>query len=224
MTAAAWVQAVATVALILVTACYVYHTWRIAQRTGQAADAARESAEAARDLLELERTRMAQAHRPELLLTLPVTANRVDHVDWYVNLHNVGPGPAVKPTLRLHFEGDQFAEDYDVPLSYTIDPGRGERATVQVSPEADRRYAIAVALCHYNSLGEESGVYHSLYIHCHPPHYGPLGPVTEPMQPAQAYCPPDRPLHQDPHFRRYLHLCKACQETEAESHHETSDV
>jgi len=70
MTAAAWVQAIATVALILVTGWYVYHTWRIAQQTREAAaaahesaDAAKESAQASRDLVSLEQQKLALAER-----------------------------------------------------------------------------------------------------------------------------------------------------------------
>ncbi len=70
MTEAAWVQAFATVALILVTAWYVFHTWRIAQQTGDAAaaardsaDAAKESAQASRDLVRLEQQKLALAER-----------------------------------------------------------------------------------------------------------------------------------------------------------------
>lgn len=70
MTAAAWVQAFATVVLIFVTGWYVFHTGRIAQQTKAAAtaaresaDAAKQSAEAARDLVELEQQKYALAER-----------------------------------------------------------------------------------------------------------------------------------------------------------------
>jgi hypothetical protein len=70
MTEAAWVQAFATIVLIIVTGWYVLHTSRIAEHTKAAATAARESAEAAkqsaqasRDLVELEQQRLALAER-----------------------------------------------------------------------------------------------------------------------------------------------------------------
>jgi hypothetical protein len=66
MTAAAWVQAIATVALIFVTGWYVVHTWTIANQTKAAAtaardsaDAAKESARASRDLVALEQEKVA---------------------------------------------------------------------------------------------------------------------------------------------------------------------
>jgi len=76
MTAAAWLQAAATCVLIVVTAFYVLHTWRIVQLTAEAANAARDSAcaakqsaESAEKLVKLEQRKAMLASVPQLALS-----------------------------------------------------------------------------------------------------------------------------------------------------------
>ena len=60
-----WIQALATIVLVIVTLVYVRHTRRMATESTKAAKSAGESVEAARELVRLERNKLALAHERE---------------------------------------------------------------------------------------------------------------------------------------------------------------
>lgn len=216
MTAAAWIQAIATLALILVTAWYVYHTWRIAQRTAQAADAARESAQAAKEMVGLERQRMILSQKPEIAVSVMVYDDPL--VEFRAK--NFGSGCAVKCSGFLRAESHSDASDHEVKLHHTLEPGQDQRVRINLPLGNSRDHKRIIVLCHYEdrySNPVDPRVYHSLHINPELPHdAGRDAP--------QVHFTPELPMEDNPEFREYLSLCKACQETQAESHHKTSDV
>jgi len=166
MTAAAWVQAIATVALILVTAWYVYHTWRIAQRTAQAADGARESAQAAKEMVGIERQRMILSQKPDVAVSIRGAGDQARCAS--SRAKNYGPGYALRCKGYMRVEFGDAHEECEAPLPAQIEP--------DLPAEVDVRYRVGgrlgeldkvVALCHYedaHGTPDHPRVYHSLYV------------------------------------------------------------
>lgn len=222
MTAAAWVQAIATLALILVTAWYVYHTWRIAQRTSEAADAARESAEAAKEMVRLERSRLVQSRRPQVRVAIHQTDDYGEYdaeARCRVLLKNEGDQDALRLRVFLRTEGPTGPQDREAEVRYALEPDGGASADFGMLGPGHNRLSM-IAMSHYTDQYHNSPdprVYHSLcLIALHPD-----GRVKDHVR---SNFTPEHPMEEDPDFCQYLSLCKACQERQAESHHEPSDV
>ena len=198
MTAAAWVQAIATCILIAVTIVYVLLTWRIARRTSQAAEAARDSAQAAKEAL-------LAGNRPMLALEpsggVQVSAGSPDsRFDVVVN--NIGTGAALYPELFVEVTGTEGSEKGDVfnrPRQSILEPNRPDAKYQFDAPHRlSREDALQrlLIVCHYQDLfGSETQprVYHSVY------EKRPHGKNEF------RYFRPEMPIPED-----YLRLCEIC--------------
>ena len=178
MTAAAWVQAIATVALIMVTGWYVYHTWRIAQRTGDAADAATESSAAAQrsaaaseQMVKIELERLWDGDRPELQVALHQVRlqSTTREANWEIHVTHTGRGPAesVELTGMVWLEGRWRDCPANKAVSANLPPGGKDCVDFLLPPlpAADQPHH-ALFICHYTDIHSRRGaerVFHSVY-------------------------------------------------------------
>lgn len=100
---AAFVSAVGTILLVLVTGLYVYFTFWISKSSGAAAEAARQSAE-------LSQRQIQIANRP---LVIPEFSPHIDYIDEApekvrISLVNIGNGPALDIIASLELSNLRY--------------------------------------------------------------------------------------------------------------------
>ncbi len=200
---ATFLLVVATFILVGVTYWYAKSTKYIAAKTGDAAQAAKQSAESAEKLVKVEQRKAMLASVPRLVL------HHMGHDGTGVNLRisntqGTGCARGLKCyARRASAFGNGLQQQPCTVQGVPYELAAGKQHDAKVLMQLPAHQQGLVILCHYTDLHstvEEPRIYHSIYVHPQ----GAVGP------PGDDYFPPERPMADNPEFREFVSLCKAC--------------